>query len=1384
MHTMIKSTQFILILLLASNALGADWPTYRHDYRRSGVTPENLDISLLREVWSFRALQPPQPAWPGPAKWDAYAGIRDLSHMRNYDPCNQVIAVGNAIYFGTNSDNSLHALDARTGESRWTFTADAPIRIAPTYYQGRLYFGADDGHAYCLDAHDGSLIWRSTPPRSDHWILNNGRYISRWPCRTGVLVEKGIAYFGLSLLPWESSYLCAVNADNGRAEGSGTFTTELYGATMEGGLLADQEHLLALGGRVEPFTFSKATGDAEGSLSGGGGSFATIATDGRVFHGPGNKTGWLTESAAETHKNTATHNGKVEVLCLDEGFIFLSKKDVSRIDSATMTDDWSVPFTTPRTAILGGETLFVGGDDHVRAYSIKDGTQQWQATVQGRAYGLTIANSALLVSTDEGVIHCFRTDDTTTEIELAARPPEAVRVESERRRTTPLNDKRREVGLVGHWVFEQGMGAAARRRGVADPERFVPDLAGRNPGNIYGPIQLREAGGVEALMFDGAANSVLLSENHRQAKLPSDAISAAAWVRVDRPTRWGGVIGAVQDNGDDERGWVLGYNNDRFSIGLAGTGGEAGLTYLAAPEPFQKSRWYHLVGSYDGESLKLYIDGSLKAESRAQQGPIDDPAPTFFEIGAYHDQDEFFRMEGMVHEIKLYDRSISADEIRRQYEEKASSFPVPIRLKVGPFAQFISQDRAVIRWQTNEPCSTVLRYTERGLTRDLGDPRPKTVHEVTIEGLGKGQVGEYVIESRIDSKRAISPEFELDTNFNYCLPDWPKLKNAFTEEISVTVGPTATQILEETGIDQGIAVVLGCVDGSLAYELGRQSQLRVLAVDDDPDRVSSIRDTLKKTGVYGTRITVLLVDSLDELPIVGRSANLVVSERSTFDRELVSSPQELYRILRPNGGVVLIGLGSSTDSEKTEDRLQTWFNEAELSPTVTTRANTIWAMLVRGPLEGAGEWSHLYGKANNAAFGDEVLNNATTTDQLDVHWIGRPGPRAQPDRNGRKPAPLSINGRLFVQGLHRLIGVDAFNGTILWSLEIPPLERFNMPRDCGNWCGDDNWIYAAIKGHCWRIDAQTGDVVEYIPVPSGSREEWSYEWGYVARAGELLLGSTVKEGAPFTNYWGGASEGWYDSRSGPATFKVCSEKLFALDAASSQPHWTYERGLIINSTISATDDHVYFVECRHPEVLTSRSRRVGVPELWQDQYLVALDLNTGEIDWEKPIDVEDGIVVFWMATAEDRLVLCSSTEQSYFVNTFDALTGEQLWNQSFGWIDPNGDHGKAMSRPAIVNGRVFVRPRVMDLETGELLSIEMPGGGCGTYAATAKAFFFRSGNVTAWNSETGSSTSWDRLRPGCWLSTVPANGMLLSPEAGGGCSCGSWIEASIGFMPH
>ena len=48
-----------------------------------------------------------------------------------------------------------------------------------------------------------------------------------------------------------------------------------------------------------------------------------------------------------------------------------------------------------------------GGNERVVALNSKNGKESWRAAVDGRAYGLSVADEMLYVSTDKGVIHCF-----------------------------------------------------------------------------------------------------------------------------------------------------------------------------------------------------------------------------------------------------------------------------------------------------------------------------------------------------------------------------------------------------------------------------------------------------------------------------------------------------------------------------------------------------------------------------------------------------------------------------------------------------------------------------------------------------------------------------------------------------------------------------------------------------------------------------------------------------------------------------------------------------------------------------------------------------------------------------------------------------------------
>ena len=401
---------FLLLILCAHIAGAEDWPVYQHDNYRSGVTQEVIDPLTLKETWAYRSPQPPQTAWHGPAKWDAYANINGLQSMRNYDPVFFPIIVGDALYFGSTADDSVYCYDAVSGEERWSYCTDGAIRIAPTYWEGKLYFGSDDGYAYCLNADGGSLLWRHSPSPKKPLIPSNGKFINLWPCRSSVLIQDGIAYFTAAMLPWEESYLCAVDANTGTIEGTGLYTVTQNQVTMEGALLASKTKLYVPQGRRAPMVFDRAAGRNEGTLGGGGGVFVLLTQDEHVYHGPGNKTGWITDSNAQTRDSFATiQNARRMLVSQDTTYVLMDDRLIA-MDRNERKILWSVPSSHPFALIKAGEILFAGGDSEIAAYSAADGERIWTAPVVERAYGLAVANGGLFASTTAGVIHVFRNE--------------------------------------------------------------------------------------------------------------------------------------------------------------------------------------------------------------------------------------------------------------------------------------------------------------------------------------------------------------------------------------------------------------------------------------------------------------------------------------------------------------------------------------------------------------------------------------------------------------------------------------------------------------------------------------------------------------------------------------------------------------------------------------------------------------------------------------------------------------------------------------------------------------------------------------------------------------------------------------------------------------
>lgn len=1390
----------VLFWMSASGqAIGEDWPGLRHDQRRSGVTGEQLEVRKLEPRWKWKSALPPSPAWPDAARWDAYATLDGLRSMRNYDPVFHAIVHGQRVFLPSNTDDTLRCLDLESGKEIWRFTADGPIRIAPSFHEDRIFFGCDSGTVYCTDL-DGKLLWQKLAQENSQTFLNDGRICSFWPIRTGVLIDPdaGVGIAAAGMFPWIKTHLVAFELSSGNIRWSRDLGK---GWSLEGAMLLSPSHIIIPQGRAAPQLFDRADGKPIGPLlEGGGGSFVLLTEDDQLLHGPGNKGGWITQSRLSTREKVVSFERGTAVVVDGSLSFLLDDQRLASMDRDDGAINWAVQCDCPHELIKAGDALFVGGNDRVEAFDANSGTLVWSASVDGRAFGLAVANGYLLVSTDTGSIHAFaptRTEPVT--LEVASDTDAGANVLNSENIENPsiVNDP----NLMDRWVFHANLAEPtdAKKKQFA-LKSLAHSALHPNPAPLAGNAKFVATGTEQSMLLDGRTHCQI-SADINLVQRPAELMTALAWVRIDSPIAWGGILSMTQDNGSYEKGWILGYRDDRFGFAVNGVDGPDRLNWVISDKSrFVPGSWHMVSATYDGINAKLFVDGQLVGESDEQRGLIDYPANAFYQVAAYRDDDEFFVAEGMIHEVRLYDRALGAEEIDQIYQEKRDRFPGPASeaelssrssftglidsdVTRGPIIDFVRPGVARVRWWTDSPQKSQIELqTHRDskatvTTVTLGAAHLE--HLVYLEPIRPHELLKFRITHQIDSQETQTGYFECDGHFDFNRAVLP------ASTLDASLQAIADQHIAICGKTEprGLGIVIGAADdGKFAEAIARGANLDVVVLEADASLVATARRRLIDVGVYGRVISVRHLSQATDIGMPNRTADFVFvapDRPSNLSLGDVSISDVLSK-LQP-GGTAIVPRQSLPNTKFDDDRL--------IQLTQDQRQRLIDASMVPSDAEhligyvgpkvaGAANWSHMYGTADNAAYAGETLSGAKSQEDFSVVWAGRPGPRYQSDRGNRKPSPLAASGRLYMQGLRRLICLDAFNGTVLWALELPEVLRFNVPRDCSNWCVDETNLYVAAKDRCYVIDSATGQLRDDVRV--FDPEKKSFEWGYLSSQDELIIGSSVLKGTAFTEFWGG--ENWYDTKDGEHAKKVCSDILFASYKATGDMAWKFEDGLVVNPTITIADGKVYFLVSRAEKLAQQSDRRLDGPDFWNNMHMVALDAKTGGKVWDVPVKPMEGKSATYLAAADGKLVLTTSKDGAFGVYAIDATTGKPIWRGKFDWeVD---HHGKHLSRPAIVEGKIYLRPLTLDLNTGAVLSQKFPQGHqCGTYTASRDALFLRAGELAIWDRASGESTRWDRARPDCWISTIPALGMLLSPEGGGGCSCGGWIETSIGFAP-
>ena len=899
---------------------------------------------------------------------------------------------------------------------------------------------------------------------------------------------------------------------------------------------------------------------------------------------------------------------------------------------------------------------------------------------------------------------------------------------------------------VAQWRFDE----ASLRDGAFQAS------AGGTPATLEGPVA-----------FGGTAREkgLLVSRNDTKLTvtglpvLPAEAITVSTWLCIENTVEWGDIVGAAQLNGGLQKGWTLGFRQSNFSFGLSSTGaddGDGNMTYARSLNSLEWGRWYQVVGTYDGAHQRLYVNGELAAEASVQSGPILYPAeaPLAFTGGS----DGGWR--GWLYESTIYDRALSPEEVRGAYDAHKDLFPTEFQVALGPYVQRVDGNKVRIAWETSAPSySTLLWGDSLPLHVTQRSEGKRKQHTVFVEGLAKESLYWFRVGFEDESgAQQYSRLYEFDSTFDYTpvrvtAKPFPYRDDAERERYTAL----AARILDETGIDAGYAVVAGAGEGRLAYELAWQSDLQVVCLESDPKRVQRVRRTLDDVGIYGVKVSVLECDP-ERLPLTQFCANLVVSE-SLLDGALPGTLSELQRVTRPDGGT--IWLQWNGDAAETA---RTWLASGDAG----WKVEGDHASFVRPAIPGAGEWTHQYGSAANTANSEDSVIGG----DMSALWYGEPGPRPMVDRGTRSPAPLSANGRLFVQGDRRLFGIDAFNGTIYWDLEIPDLRRANIPRDGSNIALNGDTLYATVRDRCWVLDGQTGALKTTFALPDGYRKD--YDWGYLATEGDVVYGSAVKRGGLFV----GADGEWYD-KAGDESQKVISDVLFAMNRDTGDLLWTRKGGAVVDSTITLGGGRLFFIESRSEAVKALDSGRAG-NELSQERFLVSMDMESGGALWERPYNQTDATFVMYLMYTDDRLVAVNSSNQ-WDLYAYGTSDGEFQWEQHYPWIRDN--HGGAMVHPAVIGDQLFAEPKILNLASGEVVrDVPEREHGCGTVAASAHTILWRDGEHGMWDFDTDKRTVWSDFRPGCWLGMISANGLLLAPESSAGCWCaGQPLQTSVAF---
>lgn len=188
-----------------------------------------------------------------------------------------------------------------------------------------------------------------------------------------------------------------------------------------------------------------------------------------------------------------------------------------------------------------------------------------------------------------------------------------------------------------------------------------------NNGIVYGAELTKDRFGNNnsAYYFDGIDDYIRISDDN--SLTPSNQkLTLVAWIKT-----LGVNNKAILYKGDriNNREYALGFSSKTMEAGFSifdrGMGNE-GQSDVGSKEELKNNEWYFIVGVWNGTNIKIYLNGKLK-NTKVVTSKIGNFDSDLF-IGAYGGDIQKYAFKGIIDDIAIFNKPLSATEIEQIYQ--------------------------------------------------------------------------------------------------------------------------------------------------------------------------------------------------------------------------------------------------------------------------------------------------------------------------------------------------------------------------------------------------------------------------------------------------------------------------------------------------------------------------------------------------------------------------------------------------------------------------------------------------------------------------------------------------------------------------------------------